>query len=147
MYYVLRLFCTRFPDALRRAQVFVDVDNQSVVGAFKRGRAKDPGTHALLVQRFDLQVEHRFMLTLRWIPTAANGIADAISQPSRESIIGRHPRAFRIVWEALGPFSIDLMASTASSQRIPGSSPHAAVLLTVRVSGIFGGRRVSAGCF
>ena len=45
--------------------MFVDVDNQSVVGAFKRGRAKDPGTHALLVQLFDLQVEHGFILTYR----------------------------------------------------------------------------------
>ena len=122
LYFVLRQFCTRFPDALRRAQVFVDVDNQSVVGAFKRGRAKDPGTHALLVQLFDLQVEHGFMLTLKWIPTAANGIADAISRPSREPIIRLHPGVFRNVWEALGPLSIDLMASTVSAQRIPGSS-------------------------
>ena len=122
LYYVLRRFCTRFPDVFRRAQVFVDVDNQSVVGALKRGRAKDPGTHALLVQLFDLQVEHAFVLTLKWIPTAANGIADAISRPSRESIIRLHPGAFQNVWEALGPFSINLMASTASAQRIPGSS-------------------------
>ena len=87
LYHVLWQFCTRLPDALRRAQVFVDVDNQSVVGAFKRGRANDPGTHALLVQLFDLQVEHGFMLTLKRIPTAANGITDASSRPSRGSII------------------------------------------------------------
>lgn len=71
LYHVLRQFRTRYPDALRRAQVFVDVDDQSVLGAFKRGRAKDPGTHALLVQLFDLQVEHGFMLKLKWIPTAS----------------------------------------------------------------------------
>ena len=120
--YVLRQICTRFPDAWRQAQVLVDVDNPSLVGAFKRGRAKDLGTHALLVQPFDLQVEHGFMLTLKWIQTAANGIADAISRPLRESIIRLHPGALRNVWEALGPFSIDLIPSTASAQRIPGSS-------------------------
>ena len=122
LYHVLQQCCTRFPDALRRAQVFVDVDNQSVVEEFKRGRAKDPGTQALLVQLFDLQVEQGFMLTLKWVATAANGIADAISRPSRESIFRLHPGAFGNVWEALSPFSIDLMASTASAQSIPGSS-------------------------
>ena len=65
LYHVLRQFCTLFPDALRRARAFIDVDNQSIVGAFKRGKAKDPGTHALLVQLFDLQVEHVIMLTLK----------------------------------------------------------------------------------
>ena len=69
----------------------------------------------MLVQRFDLQVEHGFMLTLKWIPSAANGIADATSRPSRESFFRLHPGTFRIMWEALGPFSIDLMASTASA--------------------------------
>ena len=39
-----------------------------------------------------------------------------------ESIARLHPGAFRSVRKALGPFSIDLMASTASAQRIPRSS-------------------------
>ena len=120
LYHVLRQFCTQFTDALGRSQVFVDVDNQSVMGAFKRGQAKDPGTHALLVQLFDL--EHGFMLALKWIPTAANSIVDAISRLSRESIIRLHPCAFRGVWKALDPFSNNLMACTASAQRIPMSS-------------------------
>ena len=55
LYHVLRQFCTRYPDPLRRAQLFVEVDNQSVVEAFRRGRAKDPETHALLAQLFDFQ--------------------------------------------------------------------------------------------
>ena len=94
LYHVLRQFCTRYPDGLRRAQVFVHVDNQSVVGGFTRGRATDPATHALLVQLFELQVEHGFMLTLKWIPTASNSVADAISRPSRDSIIRLRPSAF-----------------------------------------------------
>ena len=75
------------------------------------------------MQLFELQVEFGFMLTLTLIPTAANSIADAFSRPFRKSIIRLHPRAFRSVWEALGPFSIGLMASTTSAQRIPESSP------------------------
>ena len=94
LYHVLRQYCTRYLDALRRAQLFVDVDNQSVVGAFKRWQAKDPGIHALLAQLFDLQGEHGFMLTLKWILTASNSIANALSRPSRESIIRLHPSTF-----------------------------------------------------
>ena len=122
LYHLLRQFCTRHPDTLRRAQVLIDVDNQSVVGAFNRGRARDRETHALLVQLFDLQVAYGFMLSLKWIPTAANGVADAISRPSRESIIRLTPDAFRVLWDTLGPFNIDLMASTASAQRPPGDT-------------------------
>ena len=93
-----------------------------MVGAFKRGRAKDPATRALLVNLFDLQVEYGFILTLKWIPTAANSVADAISRPSRESIVRLQPDAFRLVWDDLGPFKIDLMASTESAKHIPRST-------------------------
>lgn len=63
LYHLLLQFCQR-PDQLRRAQVVVDVDNQSVVGAFKRGRAKNRAMHDLLILLFDLQVEHEFLLSL-----------------------------------------------------------------------------------
>ena len=52
--HLLRQFYERHPDVLRRAQVLIDVDNQSVVGAFNRGRAKNRETHALMVQLFAL---------------------------------------------------------------------------------------------
>ena len=94
LYHVLRQFCERHPDVLRRAQVLIDVNNQPVVGAFNRGRAKKRETKALLVQLFALQVEHGFMSSLKWIPTAENGVADAISRPSRDTIIRIAPVAF-----------------------------------------------------
>lgn len=122
LYHVLLQFCTRHPDALRRAQLLVDVDNESVVGAFRKGRAKDPVSHSLLVQLFSLQVDFGFMLSLKWVPTADNGIADAISRPSRESVIRLKPLAFQQLWAALGPFNFDLMASSESAQRDPGSN-------------------------
>ena len=61
----------------------VDVDNKSVVGAFRKGRAEDPVTHGLLVKLFTLQVEFGFLLTLKWVPTTDNGIADAVSRPAQ----------------------------------------------------------------
>ena len=121
LYHLLRQFCSRHPDVLRRAQVLIDVDNQSVVGAFNRGRARNRETHALLVQLCELQVEYGFMLSLKWIPTAENGVADAISRPSREAIIRIAPAAFKAVWTEIGPFNVDLMACTASVLRSPFS--------------------------
>ena len=64
-YHVLRQFCTRQLEALRRAQVLIDVYNQSVVDALKIGQSKDPETNALLLQIFDLQVDDGFLLTLK----------------------------------------------------------------------------------
>ena len=62
LYHLLRQFCTRHPDELGRAQVLIDVDNQSVVGVFNRGRTRNRKTDALLVQLFELQVDYCFML-------------------------------------------------------------------------------------
>ena len=42
--------------------MLIDVDNQSVVGVFNRGRTRNRKTDALLVQLFELQVEYCFML-------------------------------------------------------------------------------------
>ena len=41
LYHLLRQFCTRHPDVLPRARVLMDVDKQSVVEVFNRGRAKN----------------------------------------------------------------------------------------------------------
>ena len=42
LYHLLRQFCTRHPNVLRRAQVLIDVDNQSVMEVFNPGRVKNP---------------------------------------------------------------------------------------------------------
>lgn len=46
-------------------------------------------------------------------------MVDAISRPSRDSIIGLTPGAFQGLRDSLGPFDLDVMASTASAQRAP----------------------------
>ena len=57
---------------------------------------------------FELQAEYGFMLSLKWIPTVENEVADAISRPSRQAII-------RIaVWDEIYPFNVDLVACTVS---------------------------------
>ena len=119
LYNLLRQFCERYPDGLRRAQVLIDVDSQAVVGSFNRGRAKNRDLHELLIDMFDLQISYDFLLSLTWVPTAANGVADAISRPSRETLVQLGAAALSQLWAKFGPFNIDLMACTASAQRSP----------------------------
>ena len=55
LYNLLLQFC---PDGFRRAQVFIDVDNQLVVSSFNRGRTKNRDWHELLIALYDLQIEY-----------------------------------------------------------------------------------------
>lgn len=48
--------CRRYPGELRRAQLVMDIDNLSMVDAFKKGRSRNPDSHAMLVKLFELQV-------------------------------------------------------------------------------------------
>ena len=73
------------------------------------------------MQLFALQVEYGFMLSLKWFPTAENGVADAISWPSRNVIVHIAPAAFRAIWDEMGSFNVHLMAWTASVLRFPVS--------------------------
>lgn len=75
--------------------------------------------HELLIPLFDLQFENGFVLSLKWVPTAENVIADIISRPLREAVPQLLPAAFQLLWDAMGPFDIDLMACTASAQVSP----------------------------
>ena len=81
LYHLLRRICSRHPDVSRRAQMLIDVDSQSVVGAFNQGCAWNHETHALLVKLVEFDVEHCFMSTLKWTPMVENGIEDAILRP------------------------------------------------------------------
>ena len=100
--------------------MLIDVGNHSVVGAFNRGCTSNRETHALLlIQLSELQVEYGFMLSLKWIPTAENGVEDAISRPSRDAIIHIAPAAFKVLWTEIGPFNVNLIACTASVLRSP----------------------------
>lgn len=64
-----------------------------------------------------------FMLSLKWVPTTENEIADAIPRPSSEAIVRLIPAVFK-PREAFGPFDIDIMACTASAQISPYLGSH-----------------------
>lgn len=116
--------------------MLVDVETQSVVGAFKRGRAKSRETHALMVQP----------LELKCIPTADDRDADASSRPSIEANTRVMPSAFIVLWTELDPFNVDLMACAVSTLRF-SSSGEALPFLPVRPCQFLRDRRVCAGYF
>ena len=113
---VLSECCRVNPGALYRAQLLMDVDNSSTVTSFRKGRSSNPINHAMLVQLFELQVAHGFWLTLRWVPSATNRTADAITRPSIHEIVRLRPHAFRSLERFFGAFSVDLMASSDNAQ-------------------------------
>lgn len=65
---ILAEYCSAYLSTLRGTQIDVDVDNQSVIHAFNRGRALDSATHRFLVYSSDLQVRENFWLRLRRVP-------------------------------------------------------------------------------
>lgn len=84
---VLAEYCRIHPCTLQKAQLLMDVENQAVVQAFQKGRAKDKHAHALLGKLFHLQVKGGYRPSLKWVPTAKNGGADAITRSSRKEMI------------------------------------------------------------
>lgn len=109
--------CCRIPSgALRRAQVLMDVDNSATVASFRKGRSSNPINHALLLHLFNLQVDHGFWLTLRWIPSTENQATDAITRPSIHETVCLRSHAFRALELFFGPFTIDLMASSDNAR-------------------------------
>ena len=118
---VLKECCRAHPGQLRRAQLVIDVDNRSVVDAFKKGRSKNLITHELLVGPFELQVDQGFWLSLRWVPTPDNQSADAVSRPGIAEIIRLRPAMFQRLQPFFGEFTVDLMASSENAQDGPAT--------------------------
>lgn len=81
-----------------------------MVDVFNRGRSQNPITHALIVKLFDLQVAEGLWLSLRWVPTANNGVVDAITHPGRGAIIRLRQAAYQRLPDDFGNITVDLMA-------------------------------------
>jgi len=86
-----------------------------VVGSFKKGRARNPIAHSILLELFDLQVAHDFWLSLNWSPTADNHAANAIMRPSTFDIVRLRPARFQERQGFFGSFMVDLMASSENA--------------------------------
>ena len=115
LYHMLGQFLCK---AARRPATRAGLDQRRQERATQR-----PETHGLLVQLVDLAVVFGILLTVNWVRTASNDIADAFSRPSREAIFAprRLSDGVERAGNELGPFHTDLMASSASAQCVPPS--------------------------
>lgn len=90
-------YCAACPSTLCGTQVHVDVDNDSVVYMLNKGRARNMATHRLLVELFDLQARETFWFRLRWIPSASNAEADAMSRLGGDEYMRLRPHVSPLI--------------------------------------------------
>ena len=109
-----------------------------MVGSFNRGRAKNRDMHELLIDMFNLQISYDFLLSHTWVPTAANGVADAISRPSRETLVQLGAAAFSHLWADFGTFDIGLMTCSTLAQRSSDTGVAIPFFSRFHCDGIFG---------
>lgn len=116
---MLRPLCKRYPESLRRTRSFVNVDTQLLVGAFRKGRARQHVTHASMIQLFNMQVGYDVRMTVQRTLTASKAVEIALWGPSRESVVRLHPGSFQLMWNYVGPFTIDLITHSMYGQAVP----------------------------
>ena len=58
-------------------------------------------------------------MSLRWVPTADNASADAITRPGRDEILPPQPTTFQQLRAFFGDFTVDLMASSENARLGP----------------------------
>lgn len=64
----------------------MDGGTEWVVGALNGGRSRKFVTHEGLIHLF-FRFEYSCVMTLKWAPTAANHVADAIPRPTRDTVM------------------------------------------------------------
>ena len=116
---MLRLLVDDQPEYLRGSTATIDVDNTTMFYSVRNGRANDERMHRLVCQLFWLQVEADFTLKLRLVPSKDNAVADALTRPENSEHVRLGQKVFDRLWNEWGGFDMDLMATTASSQRSP----------------------------
>ena len=68
----LKMYCADHSAQIAGSTLVSDIDNKAFHDSFKRGRAKNTPMHGMIVDLFWLQVEHDFILKLRWVSSKAN---------------------------------------------------------------------------
>ena len=92
---VLRLLVAQYLDYLSG----VDVDNTTMLHAFRKGRASDEQMHDLINSLFWLQVVSYFTLKLKWVCSADNKDADDLTRPRAVEHVRLEQRCFGRLWE------------------------------------------------
>ena len=99
---VLKLATTTHSGYLKGSTAVVDVDNEPMHDAFKKGRSRNTPTHDLLTKLFWLQVIEEFTVELRWVCSEANWAADSLTRPERTEHVRLSQAVFDKLWETWG---------------------------------------------
>lgn len=117
---LLELFCEDRPEQVQGTTVLVDVDSDVLFHAMRRGRAKDDVMHQIVTDLFWLQVRQEFNLKLQWVTSEANAEADDLSRPDADQYVRLGAGKFAEICVWVGrDFDMDLMATPASTQKLP----------------------------
>ena len=114
---VLPLLVDDQSEYLRGSTATIGVDNTTMLYSVRNDRAKDERMHNLVCQPFWLQVEADFTLKLRWVPSKDNAVADVLTRSETSEHVRLGQQGFDPLWQKWGGFDMDLMTTTASSQR------------------------------
>lgn len=99
--------------------MIVDVDNKTLFYAFRNSKSSNIRLHDIVTRLFWLQVDLDFSLNLRWVCFADIKESDDLSRATSDEYIRLTEVAFASLWASWEGFDMDLMATTASSLRIP----------------------------
>lgn len=120
---LLALYCKQRPAQVKGSTLAVDVDNQALFFAAKKGRSSNTRLHEVVTELFWLQVNEGFTLKVQWVCSANNAEADDLSRPDAGAYVRLEEEVFAELWKWSGRgFDMDLMATEASAQKRPGSS-------------------------
>lgn len=119
--HLLELLCEDRPEQVKGSTLMIDVDNQALFFAVKKGRSKNTIMHNIVMGLFWLQVSADFTLKVQWVRSKDNAEADDLSRPEADAYVRLEAAEFAKVCEWAGQdFDMDLMATPASAQRLPG---------------------------
>ena len=110
----LEMYCADHSAQIAGSTLVSDIYDKVFHHSFKRGRAKNILMHEMIVDLFWLQVEHDFILKLRWVNPKANAEADALSRPGSDDCVRSDAAVFGSLSTWAGGFDTDLMATPAS---------------------------------
>ena len=122
---ILRLLVAQYPDHLSGTILVVDLDNTTMLHAFRKGRARDERMYDLIKSLFWLQVDSDFTLKLKWVCSVDNKDADDLTRPGAVEHVRLEQRCYGRSWEEWEGFDMNLMATGTSVQWIPGGGQDA----------------------
>jgi hypothetical protein len=106
-------------DFLAGTRLNIWIDNLALVFAMAKGASRNHTTHQQLESLFWMKLRLSFTVSPIWWDTKANWEADGITRVEKDDDWRLSRAAFLWLWRKVGPFNMDLMASSVSRHKTP----------------------------